>query len=76
MYNGQNLISFGNYTSDAKKYSLDDRSPPEYNLKLKDMSKNDAGKYSCRESSKEIRSYILIAKGTCYSVSHQCSLFL
>lgn len=75
MYNGQKPISIGDIVFDAKKYSLDDRVTPEYNLKLKDMSKNDAGNYSCTESSKEISSYILIAKGTCYSVSHQCSLF-
>lgn len=57
-------ISAGEYVFDNKKYSLDDKSPPEYNLKLKkSLLKNDAGKYSCTEGSKEIKIYILIAKG-------------
>lgn len=56
-------ISAGEYVFDNKKYSLDDKSPPEYNLKLKkSLLKNDAGKYSCTEGSKEIKIYILIAK--------------
>ncbi|XP_052699041.1 lachesin-like [Crassostrea angulata] len=56
-------ISAGGYVFDFNKYSLDDRSPPEYNLKLKkSLLKNDAGKYSCTEGREEIKSYILIAK--------------
>lgn len=70
MYNGQKPISIGDIVFDAKKYSLDDRVTPEYNLKLKDMSKNDAGNYSCTESSKEISSYILIAKESASIPSH------